>query len=308
MTFKMQAENFMTQIETRKRNPARRNTLASYRSLLDRQILPFLGELPLENVQNGVIRGFVQRLAETEKSTATILAVVSLVKNVVKSAVDQDGNQLYPRTWNNTFMDLPELTPNGQNTPVATPETIRKAISGAIGQDKALYALLAGSGLRCGEALALMVGPDDGLNSFWDPQTGIATIRTTMVRGKIQPAPKTEAGIRQVDLHPNLNLFLCQLLLEGKLTRHGLLFPGRSGNRARYDRAAEADISGFHSFRRFRITHLRNAGVPESIIRFWVGHADKSITDRYDKSSQDIEIRKTWTRKAGVGFSLGVAA
>lgn len=306
MTFKIQAENFMTQIEIRKRNPARRNTLASYRSLLNRQILPFLGEFPLENVQNGTVRGFVQKMAETKKSPATILGAVSLIKAVVKSAVDQDGNQLYPRTWNNTFMDLPELTSAGQDAPVATPESIQQAISGAIGQDKALYALLAGSGLRIGEALALMVGPDDGQNSFWDPETGTITVRTTMVQGKVQLAPKTEAGARQVDLHPDLNTFLCHLLLEGKLTRHGLLFPGRAGNRTRYDHAAEAGIPGFHSFRRFRITHLRKSNVPPGLVEYWAGHAGKSITDRYDKIGQDVQARKQFAAQAGLGFQLEV--
>jgi hypothetical protein len=43
--------------------------------------------------------------------------------------------------------------------------------------------------------------------------------------------------------------------------------------------------------------------VPEDILRFWIGHADKSLTDRYSKMKPRIESRKEWAEKAGAGFS-----
>ena len=44
--------------------------------------------------------------------------------------------------------------------------------------------------------------------------------------------------------------------------------------------------------------------LPEDILRFWIGHADKSITDRYSKMSKRIQTRKEWAEKAGLGFNL----
>ena len=38
--------------------------------------------------------------------------------------------------------------------------------------------------------------------------------------------------------------------------------------------------------------------------RFWVGHAGKDITDRYSKLAENIELRKEWARRAGLGFEL----
>jgi len=35
---------------------------------------------------------------------------------------------------------------------------------------------------------------------------------------------------------------------------------------------------GFHAFRRYRVTHLRTQRVPEDLLRFWIGHADGSVT------------------------------
>ena len=68
----------------------------------------------------------------------------------------------------------------------------------------------------------------------------------------------------------------------------------------------ELEKAGFHCFRRFRVTHLRKQGTPEDLLRFWVGHGDKSVTDRYAKLTQDVEFRKEWAERAGTGFSLEV--
>jgi integrase len=66
---------------------------------------------------------------------------------------------------------------------------------------------------------------------------------------------------------------------------------------------SKQDGLAFHSFRRFRVTHLRDQSVPEDILRFWIGHADKSLTDRYSKMKQRIDSRKELAEKAGAGFS-----
>ncbi len=44
--------------------------------------------------------------------------------------------------------------------------------------------------------------------------------------------------------------------------------------------------------------------MPEDLLRFWIGHADKNVTDGYSKVREDVEFRKDWVRKAGLGFQL----
>ena len=307
MTVKEQAAIFMTQIQTRKRNPVKQSTADVYKSHLDKWILPLLGNEQLSQIENGVVKTFIQKLFEASLSSATINGIICVIKMIVASAVDQNGNQLYPRTWNSEFIDLPTIQSSKQNTPTATPQSIQEALRRTKGQERALYALLAGSGLRVGEALALKVGPDNGQDSYWAPETGTITVRTTRAlhAGGIQLTPKTEAGIRQVDLSQALNVFLRQNL-TGTV---GLLFKNQSGGAVRFntlrEHAEEAGIDPrFHSFRRFRVTHLRNAGVPEGLIQFWAGHAGESITDRYDKIGTDVEARRSWAEKAGLGFQL----
>jgi integrase len=63
-------------------------------------------------------------------------------------------------------------------------------------------------------------------------------------------------------------------------------------------------VRGFHCFRRFGITRLRDQGVPEDILRYWIGHADQTVTDPYSNISKRIQSRKQWAKKAGLGFDL----
>ena len=59
--------------------------------------------------------------------------------------------------------------------------------------------------------------------------------------------------------------------------------------------------------RRFRATWLRKQGALEDLIKFWLGHADKSVTDGYSKLKEDVEFRRDQAEKIGTGFALPVS-
>jgi integrase len=61
---------------------------------------------------------------------------------------------------------------------------------------------------------------------------------------------------------------------------------------------------GFHSFRRFRVTHLRKNRVPEDLLRFWIGHANKSVTDGYSMVKNDVAFRQMCAVNAGLGYEI----
>ena len=298
MNFRQQAEQFMSEIASRKSDPVRSNTLHVYRSLLDARILPAIGGVEMADVNNKTAKMLVGRLTEARLSPATISLAVSLVKQIVKSVVDEEGNYLYPRTWNTRFIDAPKVDPGSQKAPITPQQTLQEAISRTKGEVRALVALLGGTGLRIGEALALRVGPDDGVNSFWDPQMATLTIRTTMVDGQIQPNTKTKAGTRVVDLDPDLNFFLISMWNHANCR----LF--HSSESALRRQLTALGIPGFHSLRRFRITHLQGNNVPGTLIKFWAGHAASDVTERYTKIGSQIEERRNWSKKAGLGFTI----
>lgn len=306
MTLTEQAERFIRQIANRKRAPARKATLRTFQNRLNSVILPRLGEMDLKDIENGIVRRFVADISR-ELAPTTVTATLSLLKAVIASAVDENGNRTYNRTWNADFIDAPLITKNGLNAPVIDQKSLLQAISEANSTDRALYSLLAGTGLRIGEALALGTGQGTGLN-VWDPDKAVLSIRSTVLQnGEIQPMPKTEAGIREVDLHADLNAYLNNCLRRTPLTS-GLLFQN-DGKPLVYStvlrRMHKLGISeAFHAFRRFRVTHLEGQNVPHTLIQFWTGHAAGDITDRYTRIGSDIQTRKEWCEKAGLGFQL----
>jgi hypothetical protein len=61
----------------------------------------------------------------------------------------------------------------------------------------------------------------------------------------------------------------------------------------------------FHSFRRFRVMHLRKSRVPWDLEKFWIGHANRDVTDKYAAQlKEDVEWRKDVAEKTGLGFAL----
>lgn len=293
MNFESQANSYLAEI----RSEVRPNTLQVYRSILDSRILPVIGGVDLADINNKTAKLLVGRLLQAQLSPATINLAVGLMKQIVKSAVDDDGNQLYPVVWNPGFIKAPKVNPKTQKAPVAPSQTLSGAITATNGEIKALVALLAGTGLRIGEALALGVGPDWAGN-VWDPEAGTITVRATMVRGTLQTEPKTEAGNRVVDLHPDLNAFLRSQFAN----RESRIF--HTPLRTLYKQLRAAGIPGFHSLRRFRITHQQLQNVPQMLVKFAAGHAADDVTERYTKVGSEIAARKEWADRAGLGFQL----
>jgi integrase len=308
MKLNEQAPRFIHQIASRKRGPARKATLLSFQNRLDSVILPRLGEMDLKDIDNGTVRTFVADISQ-ELAPTTVTATLSLLKAVIASAVDQNGNRTFNRTWNHEFIDAPLITKMGLNAPIIGRESLLEAISGANSTDRALYSLLAGTGLRIGEALALGTGHESGHGvriNVWNPDKAVIRIQSTVLQnGEIQPMPKTEAGIREVDLHPDLNLFMKHASLG-----HGLLFQS-DGKPLVYStvlrRMHKLGITeAFHAFRRFRVTHLENKNVPHPLVRYWIGHGARDVTDGYNRTGFDTQARKVWCENAGLGFQLPV--
>lgn len=285
MTFKEQAHTWINKIGTRRKDPVRPSTVERYRYALD-ILNPSIGNLDLTLVGNKVAKELVESLT---LSPASIAVVLYVLKAVVKSAVDAEGNQLYPRTWNSVFIEAPTVNPKEQKAPQLALEALQRALGAPDGLVRGVSALLAGSGVRINTLLTLTVGPDDGQSNHWDIPGAVLNIRHD----------KTEAGTRLVDLAPELNEYLVKTLKPNE----GPLFPMSKRTLGRRMKAV-ANFSDFHRFRRFRVTHLDKQNVPDGLKKFWIGHAAEDVTGRYISYGSEIETRKEWARKAGLGFGL----
>jgi integrase len=302
VTFKEQSKLFLEQSANRKRNPVKPATISTWKYSLGKWLFPFFGDAQLATVTNATVRSLVEKFYKAGLSPQTITTYVNLVKLIVASAIDENGEPIYPRKWNSSFIDLPIIT--NQRRPFFTPEAMSSIVAKADGQAKVLYALLAGSGLRIGEALGLEVKHVSG-----DCRT--LSIEQSAWGTGIQ-APKTSNAYRKVDLAPEL----AQMLREYMRTQWGgLIFANSNGNPLSQTNLLRRHFhpllkqvgcpkQGFHGTRRFRATWLRKQMAPEDLIHFWLGHAATSITDLYSKLSEDVSFRQEVSAKVGLGFSL----
>jgi integrase len=299
-TFKEQSEIWLQRCETRQRRPIKPATLKNWKSHLKVHILPRLQNVLLPDITNKVVKDFVATLKLSPKSIRNVVQVIKMVK---ASAIDDDGNELYPTKWNHDFIDMPHVNPRAQHQPSFSAEQIEKIIKGGDRRMQMLIVLSAATGLRAGELFGLEVKHFDGLS---------ITVEQEAWSGIIQ-APKTVNAERTIELHPTVAKLLKTYI---GVRKTGYIFPSGSGKPVHQSnflrrefhpvlKAAGIPKAGFHGFRRYRNTFLRNvARCPDGLLKYWLGHADKGMSDLYDKVREDVKFRRAGAKKMGVGFAV----
>jgi len=137
-------------------------------------------------------------------------------------------------------------------------------------------------------------------------------VRQKVWHGSVQPFLKTESGDRDIDLHPSIATMLKNFV--GNRTA-GFLFCSKNSRPLLLTNVLRLSLhpllskldhpkAGAHAFRRFRTTWLRKQRAPEDLIRFWLGHANKSVTDTYSKLKEDVAFRKQVVEQVGIGFEI----
>jgi integrase len=296
-TFRAQAEKWIESLAARRRKPVKPATIVGWRCPLDKWILPNIGDKPLSDVSNGVVRELVEKMA-AKLSPKTIVNYTQVVKLVVASAVDPNGEQLYPRKWNHDFIGLPIVEPKKQRRPTVTKAEVEEIIATSSKRWALLFAFMAATGLRLGEAVGVKV---EDLSE----DCSVLDVKRSIWHGREQE-PKTPNAIRVVDI-PEV---LARVLQEHVVGKAGYLFPTKNGgplgqrNVIRVLHATGKKV-GSHVFRRFRTETLRRARVPQDLIDLWTGHSTKTITDLYALGlHKDEARRREWCEKAELGFSL----
>lgn len=309
-TFREQAKKWLHQRMTRKRKPVKPATVRGWESYLEKHLNPLIGDTTLPHVNNATLKMLGEKLSDAGLSPTTIRDVSKVMRWVKASAVDENGEQLYPTKWNYEFADIPEV--ENQHTPMFTGEEITKIIAKAEKQERVIYVLFAASGLRAGELFGLEVKHFNGVT---------ITVAQSVWEGRVQ-TPKTENAFRQVDLHPSVAAMLRDFIGDRK---QGFIFQTRTGTpflqsnflrSSLYPILKELGIEkqGFHGFRRFRVTHLESSYVPPALVKYWTGHAKSSdgevvrqtVTDKYVKMAKDAKFRADVAERIGLGFDLPI--
>jgi integrase len=193
-TFRQQAEWWLQHMQNRKRKPIKPKTAATWRDCLRNWLIPNIGDVPLADVNNLTVKGLVSKMAAAGLKPKSIQSYIQVVKMVVASCVDEEGEQRFHRKWNHDFIDLPLVTE--QNTPTFNGREVCRLIADSQGLPRALFMLLAGTGLRIGEALGLPI------EAIAKDRKSIK-IRQSVWNGRVQ-SPKTPSAVRIVDICPLL--------------------------------------------------------------------------------------------------------
>ncbi len=296
-TFSAQAAKWIASLSTRRRRPVKPATLRGWQAALDKWLLPNLGEMLLADISNAALRDMVEKMVAGGLVAKTIVNYAQVVKMVLASAVDAEGDQLYPRKWNHDFVGMPIIRKEEQHRPTVTRAEVEQVIANSKRRYAVLFVVLAGTGLRIGEALGLKA-------TDLSPDCRIVYVRRSIWCGSEQ-LPKTPNAIREIDIAEPL----AHLLQEQATGKAGYLFGTSTGKPMQQRNVLgwlhETNKVGFHAFRRFRTEVLRRARVPEDLIRLWLGHATLTVTDLYaDGLKNDSAWRQEWAERVGLGFSL----
>jgi integrase len=249
-------------------------------------------------VGKAALKELIEKMASAGLSPKTIINYTKVVKLVVASAVNAEGEEIHPRKWNHNFVGMPILKREEQHRPTVTEAELGEIFANAHKRYGLLFALLAGTGLRIGEALGLKTAD-------FSSDCRVLHVRRSVWHGQEQ-APKTPNAVRVVDI-PKC---LADLLHEHVSGKSGYLFAAKSGRPLQQRNVLRALHStgkkvGLHAFRRFRTETLRRARVPEELIKLWLGHSKQTVTDFYAIGLEKDEAwRRDWCERVGLGFSL----
>jgi integrase len=225
--------------------------------------------MPLYEVGNIALRGLASKM-NGSLSAKTINTYVNMAKEIVESLLNEDGEPIYARKWNNGVIDLPIVNKREQRRPKLAKEAVTAVIESCeTPWERILYTLCPAGGMRIAEVLALDI--DKHISS----DCRVIKVGGQVKGNKIVSYLKTDAAHRVVDLGPEV----AELLKKYIGNRSGLLFPSKTGKtpmsysnvrrRSLHPKLVKMGLytpgAAMHCFRRFRSAVLKKYGCPEDL-------------------------------------------
>jgi integrase len=309
VTFREQAEIYLQEATTRNRRPIR--NITSIQGALDKWIIPMIGDMTLSMIDNVTLKPLVKKLVNSGPAPETIRKYVEYVKKVMSSKLAPNGEPLYPRVWNATVMDLPLVVYSKQKRPALKAEGINALIDAAESdEEQYFYVLLAATGMRVSEALAL-----EARHFINGGRTIVVEQQVDKDRPRVVNYLKTDASRREIDLHPDVAAYLMNFV-SGK---PGLILKTENNTPFLYGNLQDdwldprleklglsQDGGGWHQFKRFRNSWLRAPAqrCQEDLRKFWLAHKPKEMGELYSALKEDVPTRLAEAERVGYGFVL----
>jgi integrase len=263
----------------RERAPSLRpRTLASYRRIFERELLPFFGAMPVAAITRSHIKEFASAKANGGVSANTVRNSLAPLRAMLSTAVEDE------LVRENVALRLPRLGRPPRTIIAPTHEQVQMVLAAASTAARGPIQLAATSGLRRGEVFGLRWGDVDF-------EARLICVRSSNQDGQIT-RPKTTAGERIVPMFGSLR----QGLLEEKARSRfkaptDFVFAGPTGAPRSPNgwlkwefypalKAAGVKPFRFHDLRHYAVSQLIAQGANILQIARIAGHADPSITLR----------------------------
>ena len=275
-------------------------TMATYVSQLNVHVLPTLGAASLTSITNSEIRSWLSDLIEDGVGPTTLRQSLRLLRAILEDALSAG---LCPH---NPTKGVSIAKQTKKKAKALTPEQV-KALAGECGKYGNLIELLAATGLRINEALALQVGDVD----YDSAKLQVARTWTMTATGKkILGATKSRED-RSIPLSEQM-ISLLRPLTTAKSKNH-FLFTGAYGDaldygyfrRAYFTRAVKElglDEVTIHWLRHTCASMLIRIGAPITTISDILGHSSIKITlETYSHWYEGDSA--AWLQKLGTSLS-----
>ena len=286
-------------------------SIQSMESQLSKHILPRFGDWPLHMVDERGVQEFISHLKRTTfemrkpKPNRDLIKTYKLSRKTIFNIVGVLKLVLGKKVWATWELDLGK--PEEKEQRYFTEAELQRIISNVDGHYRVLFALLAGTGVRIGEAAGLHVEDLDLDNC-------VIYVRRTVWKGREQ-SPKTKNGKRVIDIDPALATTLRLHVAEKRpgdyvfVSRDGTPIDGNNIRKRALQPLLEKlglPKAGLHAFRHSRVTVLRKRRTPDDLQLQWIGHSSLRTTDRYSHTDQEVDYRREWGSKVGLGFEVAV--
>jgi integrase len=277
-----------------KRRTLKPKTLHGYSEYVTKDLVPGLGHVPLERLRHEHIGRLVDDLERAGRGPTTITRIHAVLSSALSDAVERRRLTHNPAA----HVDLPKV-PRTEQAPWSATEAIRFLAHAAESGERLadIFEVMAGTGLRRGECLALR-WPDIDLDArvlHVDPERG----HLSDVAGRLVfTAPKTDASAAGVGLSSRVVAALRRQRERqdgeraewgGAYEDDGLVFARENGAPLRPEHVlkrfhALSDAAGvrrtrLHDLRHLAATLLIASGVALPLVSKVLRHSSTAVTD-----------------------------
>jgi integrase len=242
------------------------STQVATKSHLKIHLLPYFGDLQLQQINGERIQDFVASREIGQKSIHNLVATLRMLWNSAKA---------WAYVSHDPFEGLVLPTAPDPEPKFFTLEEVQTILDNAPEPDRTFYCLAAETGLRAGELCGLRW---EDLNF----ESGIVEVKQSAWQGRIV-TPKTKKACRTFAISPQLLEHL------RKMQGTGLIFQYRNGRPWKGEKVVERKLKpllkrlgiphrGLHAFRHTNATIMDRLGVPMKTRQDRLGHTDSRMT------------------------------